>query len=384
MNEQVTAEVVVHQGSQLAIQRDQPDWSLAQYEALVAMFNLASVPVPTLQAYFHTCQSTGLDPFKRQIYLIERKGKFTPQTSIDGFRIIRDRSGVYDGDETEWCGDDNVWSDAWLGDGFPKAARVKLYVKGRKMPVVATALWSEYVQTKGDGGITQMWATKSSHMLAKVAEALAIRKAFPDDTGGLYTDDEMMQATNGEPEQPARRKGSPGIMDLDTPPEPARQQYGAPADPGVGGGFMDAPPAPADPQPERVYPVQPEGEDVQDAEVVPEQLAAAPPAPEQPAEAPPAPPAPAAPTEEPQGDMMNMQPEAREELPHTWARHLAEFCELEQPMMHQLEAMYNAAAAEGALEEPVPWFKNGASFHEAVMFVRANLEQGQPVLHGAP
>ena len=94
MNEVVTRAV----GSALAIRQDQADWTPEQGQALLEMFNLGGAPLPVIRSYFHFCQTTGLDPFKRQIHLIERQGKFTPQTSIDGFRIIRDRSGVYDGD----------------------------------------------------------------------------------------------------------------------------------------------------------------------------------------------------------------------------------------------------------------------------------------------
>ena len=191
MNEVATRAV----GSALAIRQDQADWTPEQGQALLEMFNLGGAPLPVIRSYFHICQTTWLDPFKRQIHLIERQGKFTPQTSIDGFRIIRDRSGVYDGDETFWCGDDGVWTDAWLKPEPPTAAKFVLYVKGRSKPVTAVARWSEYVQTKSNGDITKMWQRMAAHMLAKVAEALAIRKAFPDDTGGLYTDDEMAQAT---------------------------------------------------------------------------------------------------------------------------------------------------------------------------------------------
>jgi phage recombination protein Bet len=147
-----------------------------------------------LALFLSQCQRTGLDPFSRQIYFIKRGGKGSTQVSIDGFRVIAERSLEMDGQDVAWCDDSGAWSDVWLKKEPPSAARVLVYRKGCSRPFPGIAKWSEYAQPS-----SQMWSKMPANQLAKCAEALALRKAFPHQLSGLYTPDEMAQAEPSAP-----------------------------------------------------------------------------------------------------------------------------------------------------------------------------------------
>lgn len=146
-----------------------------------------------LALFLSQCQRTGLDPFSRQIYFIKRGGKGSTQVSIDGFRVIAERSQEMDGQEVAWCDEHGTWTDVWLQKDPPAAARVLVYRKGCSRPFPGIAKWAEYRDTG------PMWTKMPANQLAKCAEALALRKAFPHQLSGLYTPDEMAQADRPDP-----------------------------------------------------------------------------------------------------------------------------------------------------------------------------------------
>ena len=138
-----------------------------------------------LQLFFFDCTRRGIHPLDKLIHPTKRNGKYTPITSIDLFRQRASESGEHMGT------DDAVY----LGDvGKPEfAASVTVYkhLRGEKCAFTATARWSEYFPGEKQGF---MWAKMPHLMLAKCAEALALRKAFPQQLHGLYTNEEMAQA----------------------------------------------------------------------------------------------------------------------------------------------------------------------------------------------
>lgn len=180
----------------------QQDWWDDKQIAVLSQIGMRNAPKAELALFLSQCQRTGLDPFAKQIYMIERGGKWTIQAGIDGLRIIAERSGGYCGQTApQWCGADGQWTDIWLGgkDYPPAAARVGVWRDGFKEPLYGIAMWEEYGAGNGN-----LWRTKPAHMLAKVAESHALRKAFPQSMSGLYTDDEM--PGHGQPQQAPRRR----------------------------------------------------------------------------------------------------------------------------------------------------------------------------------
>lgn len=199
----MAAEIELYTGGALAIASEQTEWTAAQIAVLRSAGVSEEVTHAEMIAFLHECQRTRLDPFTRQIYLIGRHDRqvgrkvFRSQTGIDGYRVIanraiREENADLEYEDTLWCGPDGVWRDVWLGQNPPAAAKVVVLKNGKRFPAIATL--AEYAARYPDGNPYPMWKRMPSNQLAKCAEALALRKAFPQDLAGIYTAEEMEQA----------------------------------------------------------------------------------------------------------------------------------------------------------------------------------------------
>ena len=150
-----------------------------------------------LKLFLYQAQLTGLNPLTRQLYCIHRNvkqganwvKKMTIQTSIDGFRVIAERSGTYGGQSEPIF--------AYDKEGNLVSCKVSVFRfrdNVRYESAVGVAYWEEYAPKNNEGKVTGMWAKMGHTMLAKVAESLALRKSYPQDLSGLYTTEEMNQS----------------------------------------------------------------------------------------------------------------------------------------------------------------------------------------------
>ncbi len=169
--------------------------------------------------FINMARALQLDPLRRQIYAFvfskdkPDKRRMSIITAIDGFRTIADRTGNYrpDEDEPEYEIDPAQISEV-NPIGLVKATvRCWKFSHGNWHRVTASAYWSEYAPLKDEWAYDEQrgkniktgkqtldtsgnWGRMPRLMLAKVAEALALRKAWPDDLSSVYAKEELDRA----------------------------------------------------------------------------------------------------------------------------------------------------------------------------------------------
>lgn len=151
-----------------------------------------------LKLYLYDCQRQGVHPLDRLLHFTKRGGKYTPVTSIDLMRIRAAETGEYAGsdDASFLCEFDDRGREDRSKPPIHAQVTVWRLVQGTRCAFTATARWSEYYP--GDQAGT-MWRKMPHTMLAKCAEALALRKGFPRQLAGLYAAEELDQANRQAP-----------------------------------------------------------------------------------------------------------------------------------------------------------------------------------------
>jgi len=155
--------------------------------------------------FMHICRHSGLDPLRRQIYAFvfhkndRSKRQLVPVVAIAGLRSMAERTGNYRPDDraARLEIDDAAKNPNTNPLGIIRAqVTVYKHSHGEWFPAVEEAYWDEYVPLYGDkiDAKKQGWLKMPRIMLAKCAEAKALRKAWPDDFANLYEESELDQA----------------------------------------------------------------------------------------------------------------------------------------------------------------------------------------------
>jgi phage recombination protein Bet len=182
-------------------------------------------PLADLRYFMFQAAQRNLNPFKNQLHAVyiwdSQIGgeKLIPITGIDGFTTIAQRTNRYAGmSETRFEFDATT--------GLPIKAVVDIYaynpVTGaREIVTTATAWWDEYARYKevwdwttengkrvkrptGERELNSTWKNRPKGQLEKCAQALGLRRSFPEELSGLYVRQEVDRLqeipANSEPE----------------------------------------------------------------------------------------------------------------------------------------------------------------------------------------
>lgn len=157
------------------------------------------------KTFLYLCKSYDLDPLKREIYFIKYGGKSTIITSRDGYLKIANCNPHFDGIESDVVYEGDILTKRDDGSlhivyGAEHLSFEKAKLKGafcsvfRKDRAKATTVFvsiKEYY--KKDAFI---WQQYTNAMILKVAEAMALKRAFA--ISGLVTREEIDDKQEGD------------------------------------------------------------------------------------------------------------------------------------------------------------------------------------------
>lgn len=151
------------------------------------------------------CKARKLDILKKPCHIVPMQVTLSGQRDNNGNdrKVWRDviMPGIYEQRITafrtgQMAGQDEpVFGNtvAFKGIEAPEWCRVTVYrfINGERCAFSHTEYFSEACATTRDGLLNSMWRKRPRGQLAKCAEAGALRKAFPDELGGVITADEV-------------------------------------------------------------------------------------------------------------------------------------------------------------------------------------------------
>lgn len=146
--------------------------------------------------FARVCKEKTLSPFTKQVHLTRYNTKDGPKytiiVGIDGYRSIAGRTGLHAGTDDakfDLMPDGTFKTAAQLSaeKRIPVTATVTAWkiVANQRVPFTHTAVFVEFSTGQ------QKWATMPIQMIAKCAEAFALRKGWPDELAGLHIEEEI-------------------------------------------------------------------------------------------------------------------------------------------------------------------------------------------------
>ena len=181
----------------------------ADWRVLVeTIYPAAKTPEAVIMA-LNYCKRRGLDAFKRPVHIVPmwnsalRREVETIWPGIAELRTTAFRTGNYAGmDEPEFG---ETVEQVFIGQHndnkrqvkvtYPEWCRITVYrtLNGHRHKFVGPkTYWLEsYGRWRGTDAPNDMWAKRALGQIEKVAEAAALRRAFPEEIGNEYTAEEM-------------------------------------------------------------------------------------------------------------------------------------------------------------------------------------------------
>lgn len=158
-----------------------------------------------LAMFLHVAKKAGLDPLQKQVWFVKRSGRVTVQAGVDGLqaRALRmpdcegiSSAAVYEKEEflfDKAKGEVVKHQSNPFGQMGALIGAWGIVRRKGKTPFCALVRFAEYADSN-----SPLWKNKPSVMIEKVARSTALRRAYPEEFGGIYDPAEMGSAAHTE------------------------------------------------------------------------------------------------------------------------------------------------------------------------------------------